>query len=155
MARVKYNFWNRYKFKINGLVLLLSCYFLYQSLFPQFPAPLEIKKIGSFEVSPMPYNLEPPYLHDGVYTKDFFITFSKGEVSNIRQAYLSIGKSLQPLTELEKGSEGILHGSQHGQEVHAIAPKLLEPEHKIWLIIENWQGEQMVTFWELPEALLE
>ncbi|MFT6835536.1 MAG: hypothetical protein ACJA0H_001576 [Francisellaceae bacterium] len=154
MARANNNFWNRYKFKINGLVLILSCYFLYQSLFPKFPDSLETKKIGAFEVSAMPFNLGPPYLHDGVYTKDFFLTFSKGQIKDIRQAYLNLGKRPLPLSELQKGSEGILHGSQHGQEVHAIAPKLLEPEHKIWLTIEDWQGKQVVTSWNLSKELL-
>jgi hypothetical protein len=154
MARANNNFWNRYKFKINGFVLILSCYFLYQSLLPQFPDTLETKEIGVFEVSAMPFNLDPPYLHGGVYAKDFFLTFSKGQIKDIRQAYLNIGKRPLPLSELQKGSEGILHGSQHGQEVHAIAPRLLELEHKIWLTIESWQGKQMVTSWNLSKELL-
>lgn len=154
MARVKNNFWNRNKYKINGLILILSCYFLYQSLFPQFPDALKSKTVGEFEVSAMPYNLEPPYLHHGVYTKDFFLTFSKGDVKNIRQAYLNIGASPLPLLTLQQGSDGILHGSQHGQEVHAIAPKLFTADDKIWLTIENWQNKQFVVSWDLPEAML-
>ena len=154
MARTYNTLWNRYKFKCNGLVLLFSVYFLYQSLTPQFPEALMAKPLGSFDVSPMPYNLDPPYLHDGHYTKDFFITFKKGNVSDIRQAYLNIGLQALPLEVMQKGDEGILHGSQHGQEVHGISPKVLKPNDKIWLTIENWRGEVMVTYWDLPQGLL-
>lgn len=155
MARMNNTLWNRYKFKLNGLVLLLSVYFLYKALTPEFPDSFTPKQLGTFEVSPMPYNLDPPYLHDGHYTKDFFITFSKGNVSDIRQAYLNIGKQAIALTILEQDHEGILHGSQHGQEVHGISPKTLVATDKVWLTIETWQGDMMVTHWDLPKALLE
>ncbi|NQY89022.1 MAG: hypothetical protein HRT51_15005 [Colwellia sp.] len=154
MARVNNNLWNRYKYKINALVLLLSVYFLYQSLNPKFPDTWNTQKIGLFEITPMPFNLEPPYLHDGHYTKDFFLVFSQGKIDDIRQAYLNIGSKPLPLSTLQAGDSGILHGSQHGQEVHAIAPKTLKTEDKVWLTIENWQGEQVVTYWELPKELL-
>jgi hypothetical protein len=107
MARIKNTIWNRYKYKINGLMLVLVCYFLYQSLFPQFPDAWETQAVGAFEITPMPYNLDPPYLHDGTYTKDFLLLFSQGQVNKIRQAYLNI---------------------------------------------ENWQGQQQVISWKLPDA---
>ncbi|MGL1956841.1 MAG: hypothetical protein OCD00_05930 [Colwellia sp.] len=154
MARINNSLWNRYKYKINGLVIILSCYFLYQSLYPKFPETWDAQKIGSFEITPMPYNLDPPYLHDGHYTKDFFLIFSQGNVSDIRQAYLNIGEKALSLATLQVGDEGILHGSQHGQEVHAIAPVIIKPNHKVWLTIENWQGEQLVTHWDIPTVLL-
>lgn len=154
MARLNNNFWQRNKFKINTLVLILPIYFLYQSLNPTFPDALQVKKIGSFEVSPMPYNLDPPYSHDGHFTKDFFITFHQGKVADIRQAYLNIGVKPLSLAKLEVGDEGILHGSQHGQEVHAISPEVLKTQDKIWLTIEDWQGKQLITHWDLPVELL-
>lgn len=155
MAQLNHSFWHRYKYKLSGLVLILPFYFLYQSLYPQFPDVWQKQKIGSFEIAPMPYNLDPPYLHDGHLSKDFFLTFSQGKVADIRQAYLNIGSKALPLAELQAGDEGILHGSQHGQEVHAIAPKKLTVKHKLWLTIETWQGEQMVTSWDLPKVLLQ
>lgn len=154
MARVSNSVWNRYKYKINGLTILLSVYFLYQSLNPQFPATWDARKLGSFEVQAMPYNLDPPYFHDGHYTKDFFLIFNKGDINDIRQAYLTIGRSAIPLSTLESGDGGILHGSQHGQEVHAITPKELRSDYKVWLTIEDWQGKQFVTHWDLPAELL-
>ena len=154
MARVSTSFWHRHKYKVNGFFLILPVYFLYQSLFPEFPKIWTAQKIGSFEIAPMPYNLDPPYLHDGHYTKDFMLIFSQGNIAHIRQAYLNIGEEALPLVTLQAGDEGILHGSQHGQEVHAIAPEIIKPEHKMWLTIESWQGKQLVTSWDLPKELL-
>jgi len=154
MARVNSSFWFRNRYKFNGLFLILPFYFFYQSLFPEFPEAWNAQQIGSFEISPMPYNLDQPYFHDGHFIKDFFLIFSQGKVTDIRQAYLNIGIKPLPLAALQKGGEGILHGSQHGQEVHAIAPEKLKFGDKMWLTIENWQGKKMVTSWNLPKELL-
>ena len=154
MARAKNSLWHRHKYKINAFVLILPIYFLYHSLFPEFPDAWGTKEIASFQITPAPYDLEPPYLHDGHYIKDFMLTFSQGNIADIRQAYLNIGYAALPLTTLQAGDVGILHGSQHGQEVHAIAPAVIEAGHKMWLTIENWQGKQIVTSWDLPKALL-
>jgi hypothetical protein len=154
MVNFKNSLWQRYKYKLNGLLLILPFYFLYQSLSPEFPDAWETQKIGSFEVTPMPYNLDPPYLHDGSYTKDFFFTVNQGDIQEIRQAYVNIGKQALPLNILAGGNEGILHGSQHGQEAHAISPKRLKAEDKVWLTIEDWTGKQSVTSWNIPTILL-
>ncbi|MFD2165908.1 hypothetical protein ACFSJY_06475 [Thalassotalea euphylliae] len=155
MARVKNTWWNRNKFKMSGLVIVLSAVFFYQSLNPKFPELWSAKVIGEYNVSPMPFNLKQPYLHHGVYTKDFFLIFNKGQVKNIRQAYLNIGTKALPLASLEQGEDGILHGSQHGQEVHAISPKVLSEKDKLWLTIENWNGEVLVTYWDIPVQFLD
>lgn len=154
MARAKQSFWHRHKYKINGAVLVLPFYFLYQSLFPVFPEAWKTTKLGDYEIAPTPYDLAQPYQHEGHYTKDFLLIFSQGKVENIRQAYFNIGKAPVTLAELQSGDEGILHGSQHGQEVHAIAPAKIRAEHKAWLTIESWQGEQLVTSWEIPKAFI-
>jgi len=70
MARVNNTIWNRYKYKLNGLVLILPFIFLYQSLTPEFPPTWQPKDVGSFSVTPMPYNLDAPYLHHDTYTKE-------------------------------------------------------------------------------------
>ncbi|WP_286234563.1 hypothetical protein [Thalassotalea sediminis] len=154
MARAKNNLWNRYKYKINGVVILLAGYFLYTTLFPQFPDTWAAKKVGQFEVTPMPYNLDAPYFHDGVYTKDFFLMFNEGDVNSIKQAYLTIGEKALPLETLAAEDHGILHGSEHGQEVHGLAPKELTSNHRVWLTIQTWQGEILLTSWPLPQSLL-
>jgi hypothetical protein len=154
MARVKSSLWQRHKYKINGLVLILPFYFLYQSLFPVFPDSLRTQQIGEYTVTPTPYDLDAPYLHGGHYTKDFMLMFNEGDIKDIRQAYVNIGKTALPLSQLQLADEGVLHGSQYGQEVHAIAPEVIQAEHKLWLTIENWQGKQLILSWNLPEKLL-
>jgi len=154
MARIKNNIWNRYKYKINGGIILLSCYFLYQSLYPTFPDTLPPQTIGEFEVMPIPYNDQPPYFHHGGYVKDFILIFNQGDMDNIRQAYLNIGEKALPIEKLQVHGDGILHGSKHGQEVHAVSSEVLTGNDKIWLTIETWQGQQQITNWSIPKALL-
>ncbi len=149
------SWWDRNKYLLNGLILILVGYFFYQSLHPKFPELWPAKQVGEFELAPMPFDLEQPYLHHGIYTKDFFLFINKGDVNNIRQAYINIGDKPMTLEELESTGDGILHGSQHGQEVHAIAPKQIQTKHKMWLTLENWQGQQFVVSWEFPEVMRE
>ena len=154
MARLNNSLWHRHKYKLNALVLILPCWFFYQSLAPEFPALWPAKQIGAYEISPMPFDLKQPYMHDESYVKDFMLIFKQGDIAQIRQAYLNIGAAALPLATLQAGTDGILHGSQHGQHVHAIAPEALQATHKGWLTIENWQGEQLITSWNLPDNLL-
>ena len=153
MARSN-SFWQRHKYQLNGLVLVLPIWFLYQSLTPAFPPAWPAQQVGEFEIAPMPLNLEPPYAHHDEYVKDFYLTFSQGEISRIRQAYVNIGPAALPLAQLEQSEEGILHGSRHGQHVHAIAPKSLSANDKVWLTLQTWQGETLVSSWHLSAELI-
>ena len=153
MAR-RNSVWQRHKYKLNGLVLLLPFWFLYQSLTPVFPPAWPAQQVGGFEIAPMPLNLAPPYAHHDQYVKDFMLMFSQGDISSIRQGYLNIGPQALPLAQLQQGEEGILHGSRHGQHVHAIAPKTLSASDKVWLTLQTWQGDILTTSWDLPPELL-
>ncbi len=155
MTLVNNNLLHRYKYKLNSLILILPFYFLYQALFPIFPDAWHTKEINSFKITPMPYNLDAPYFHDGSYVKDFILTFKQGNIKYIRQAYVNIGKEAIPFVKLQAGEQGILHGSQHGQEVHAIAPRTIKSTDKLWLTIEDWQGEKTVASWDIPEELIQ
>ena len=143
------SFWQLKKYYLNSLVLVLPLWFLYQSLTPVFSPMWPAQQIGQFEIAPMPLNLQPPYAHHDQYVKDFMLTFSKGDISAIRQGYLNIGPAALPLAQLQQGEEGILHGSRHGQHVHAIAPKILTTGDKVWLTLQTWQGDTLTTSWEL------
>ncbi|MBU2114509.1 MAG: hypothetical protein KKE94_12165 [Gammaproteobacteria bacterium] len=154
MARSN-SFWQRQKYKLSGLVLLLPLWFLYQSLTPEFPPAWPAQQLGEFEIAPMPLNLEPPYAHHDKYVKDFYLTFSQGEISSIRQGYVNIGTAALPLAQLQQGEDGILHGSRHGQHVHAIAPAAFSAGDKVWLTLQTWQGELLTTSWDLPPLLLQ
>lgn len=155
MARRYNTFWQRNKFKLSGLVLILPFWFLYQSFQVDFPDTWEAQQLGPFEVTPMPLDLDAPYAHHDDYVKDFMLMFSQGEVADIRQGYLSIGPEPLPLAKLEQDDQGILHGSRHGQHVHGIAPASLSANDKVWLTIQDWQGEVYVANWELPPELVE
>jgi hypothetical protein len=77
----------------------------------------------------------------------------KGAIANIRQGYLTIGETALPLAELQKDHAGIIHGSAHSQEAHAFSPPTLTAQHKLWLTIQDWQGNEWVESWELPVEL--
>ncbi|SNY49111.1 hypothetical protein SAMN06297280_1257 [Arsukibacterium tuosuense] len=148
-------FWQQHKFKLNGLVLLLPLWFLYDSLTPEFPPAWPAQQLGQFEIAPIPLDLKPPYAHHDEYVKDFYLSFTQGDIAAIRQGYLNIGPAPLPLAELQQGEEGILHGSRHGQHVHAIAPPQLTATDKVWLTLQTWQGELLTTSWQLPDELVQ
>lgn len=154
MARLQRTFWQRHRFKLNGLILILPIWFYYESLNPVFPPALNTQDIGNYQITPMPFNMDPPYAHDGSFVKDFLLIFNKGDISHIRQAYLNIGEQALPIEQLQQGSDGILHGSRHGQHVHAIAPAKIEAQHRVWLTMQDWQGELLVTSWDVPHTLV-
>lgn len=155
MAKTYATPWHRYKYLLSSLVLILPVIFLYQSLNPIFPDALSEQSIGEYTVVPMPFDLEPAYQHDGVYVKDFLLTFKHGKISNIRQAFLNIGEVPIAMDQVKTTSaeEGFLHGNRHGQHVHALAKQDITMNDSIWLTIENWDGEVLTARWNLPEAM--
>lgn len=155
MAKVYATPWHRYKFLLSGLLLILPFVFLYQSLNPTFPDALPEQAVGDYVIAPMPYDLDGPYQHDGQYVKDFLLTFKQGNISNIRQAFLSISKEPMAATQLRMvdEAEGFLHGSRHGQHVHALAKQTISADDRIWLTIENWNGNVLTANWAIPAAM--
>lgn len=151
MKNTKNGFWTKYKYLFNGLLIALPILFLYQSLNPNFPATLGTQTLAEFEISAMPFDAKPPYLHDGVFVKDFMVTFSKGNLDDIRQAYLNIGDQALPLQQMQQAAEGILHGSRYGKHVHALASKHILPTDKVWLTIERWDGRIEHVSWDWHE----
>ncbi|WP_440905273.1 hypothetical protein ACMZOO_02720 [Catenovulum sp. SX2] len=153
MAR-KNSLWQKNKYWLNAWILVLPAWFFYQSLYPTFPDALGSQQVGNFEITLMPYDEDAPYTHDGVYVKDFLLTFSKGQIGDIKQAYLNIGEHSLPLEQFADRSEGILHGTKHGQHVHALAKQTLLPSDKIWLTMQTWSGESFIASWEVPKHLV-
>ncbi|MBN7819267.1 hypothetical protein [Bowmanella yangjiangensis] len=155
MARVQNTFWQRNKFKLSGLILILPFWYLYQGMYPVFPPALETQQLGPFVVTPMPFDHNPAYAHHDEYVKDFLLTFEQGNVAQVRQAYLNIGPQPLALDSLQQGESGILHGSRHGQHVHGIAKASFDNNDRIWLTIEDWQGQRYQAVWPLPSELLQ
>ncbi|MCU4675232.1 hypothetical protein N7931_06255 [Catenovulum sp. 2E275] len=154
MAQRSSTWWQRNKFCLSGLILILPFIFLYQSMNPKFPDAWGEKTVGEFKITPMPFNMDPPYSHHDEYVKDFLLMFGEGDIKNIRQAYFSLGEAPHKLSKLALDEEGILHGSRHGQHVHAIAPPAISAKDKAWLIIETWQGDVLTQSWDIPQALV-
>lgn len=148
------NWWQRYKYTLSGLLLILPVWYIYDSLNPEFPPLWPAKHVGHFEISPMPFDLKQPYSHHDEYVKDFLFIFSQGNPDDIRQSYVNIGASALSLEDLADHDEGILHGSRHGQHAHAIAPPSISADDKLWLTIETWDGERLSVNWEIPAELI-
>jgi len=155
MARRKNTFWNRNKFKLSGLILILPIYFLYEQLQPPvFPDVWEEKSAGPFEIAIQPLNDEAPYAHHEDWVKDFAAYVNDGEVGDIRQGYVNIGEEPVALEALQKDDVGILHGSELLQHVHAIAPQQYQPEHRVWVTLQTWDGNVHKASWQLPDNWL-
>lgn len=154
MALTQSLFWLKYKYKLSGLILVLPLIFLYQSLNPTFPPPWPSQQLGAFKIAPMPLDMKAPYKHHGEYVKDFMLIFEQGDVAHIRQAYVNIGPEALPFEVFQKGENGVLHGTKHGQHVHAITATRLSAMDSLWISIQNWQGEWLVSKWPVPETAL-
>lgn len=152
MARLQATFWHKHKFKLSGLLLLLPVYFFYQSLHPSFPASLPAQQIGALTVAPMPLDMAPPYQHDGEYIKDFMLLFNAGNPDAMRQAFMNIGPAPLPYAQQIAHDLGVLHGSRYGMHVHALSPETFSRADRLWLTVENWQGERKAISWPLPAA---
>ena len=144
----------RWPYLLNALILVLPVWFYYQMQNPVFPPALEQKSVAGFSVTPIPLDTNPPYQHDGVYVKDFLLTFGPGEVSSIRQGYLSVGETPRSLADMLEHDEGLLHGSEHGQHVHAITTETLNQQQRLWLTLQDWQGNVHQVSWSLPAYLV-
>lgn len=144
----------RHKYKLNALILLLPISF-YNGWFSSYPSSWTAKQIGEFTVKPLPLDFNPPCVHHGTdnnsYAKDFMVLFRQGNVKNIRQAYLTIGPKAPFLSELQQSDAGLLHGSPRAQSAHAISPMAYGNNDKLWLIIQDWQMQELVVSWELPQ----
>lgn len=154
MARLQSTWWQQKKYLLNALVLILPCVFIYQALNPTFPDLWQEHTMGEYKIAPMPLNMEQPYSHHNEYVKDFYLAFNQGDISNIRQAYLNIGPAPLPLSEFAKSDEGIMHGTDHGQHAHAVAPATISQNDKLWVTIQTWQNELLQHSWDIPQQLI-
>lgn len=139
--------WQRVCYYLSGFLLLLPCWYLWQALHPQFPPEWPEQTIGPFTAAPTPLDDAPPYAHDGARQKDFSVRFCDGCIPQIRQAYLSVGPAAAPLPE---NADGILHGNNLLQHVHAPFPAQVQAGDQLWLSVQQWNGEVHSVAWPLP-----
>ncbi|MCC2615322.1 hypothetical protein LJ739_03610 [Aestuariibacter halophilus] len=143
----------RVLFRSNAVLLVLPLWYLYQSLNPTFPDPLAQQSIEELTVTPMPLDNEAPYMHDGVYVKDFMVTFTPNDISPLRQSFMHIGPEPLDIATLEQRFEGMLHGSRYGQHVHALAPQIIGAKDKLWLTVQFWDGRTGLASWSLSKRV--
>lgn len=137
----------RWKFLLNGLLLLAPGWFFYASLAPEWPAEWAEQPVGPFTAAPMPLSDDPPIAYDGGYVKDFSFRFCEGCVARIRAAHVSVGPAPAPVPG---GHEGVLHGSSLAQHVHVPFPAEIGPEDRLWLSVQDWAGAMHHVSWPLP-----
>lgn len=142
-------FWQRWRFHLNGLLLILPFWYLYQSLNPAFPAAWPQQAVGPFTATPVPSDTDEPYEHDGALVKDFSVKLCAGCVEKIRQAYVSVGP--QPAAS-PQGYEGILHGNNFGLHAHVPFPHQLQDDDLFWITLEEWNGERHHGAWSLDQV---
>ncbi len=138
--------WTRWKYLLNGFLIVAPFWFFYQAMTQTFPAEWPEQTIGPFTAAISPADDAPPYSHHGSYVKDFSVRFCTGCVDNIRVAYLHVGK--QPAA-LADDLEGILHGGAVSQNAHAPYPLSLQPDDRLWLTVQEWNGAIHHTSWPL------
>lgn len=147
MARVRRTLWHKSRYWLNGFVIVLPVYFLYDSLTPAPPPEAwEMQVIGPFEVTPTPADNALPYQHDGEWVKDFSVQFCAGCVKKIRLAYMSVGEQPAPVPA---GAEGILHGNHQMQHVHAPYPLERTEQDRLWISVQEWSGDLHHASWPL------
>ena len=138
----------RWRYCLNGFLLILPFWYLYQQLTPTFPAPLAEKGIGPFTVQPRPSNEEPAYDYGDDYFKDFSLTFCDGCVDKIRFAYMSVGPEPAPMPE---DAYGVIHGNSEVQHAHAPFPEKVSEVDKLWVTVQDWQGNSYHASWSLSD----
>ncbi|WP_024850373.1 hypothetical protein [Hydrogenovibrio kuenenii] len=142
-------FWLRYRFWINGFILLLPFWFLYQALTPPPLEPKWAKKQnGEFSAEVRPMDKEPPYLHDGEREKDFSVIFGDSCANRVKQAYLKVATSAPNLPD---DDSGIVHGNTSIQHAHVPFPDVIKTDDRLWLTIQDWQGRIIQLSWVLEK----
>lgn len=132
--------------RLSVVLLIAPVWFLYQSMNPVFPVAWLEQSIGPFTATPTPADNNSPYYYDGEYYKDFSVRLCEGCAAKVRRAFLSIGtKAAIPDDE----SVGVLHGGRFILHAHAPSPAQTSGSDRLWLIIEDWHGEQYQQSWPI------
>ncbi|MFA9462144.1 hypothetical protein [Thiohalorhabdus methylotrophus] len=139
----------RWKYLINGLVLLAPVWFLYDRLTPApLPAPWPEHRAGPVTAAPRPLDDGPPHRHDGMFVKDFRVRLCEGCAARIRSAHLRAAPA--PPT-IPADAAGVLHGHGAARHVHAPYPPQPGADDRLWLTVQTWDGEVHHASWPLPE----
>lgn len=146
------NLWQRGKFHVSALVMLVPVPFLpdYLAEKPQPRVP-EIHR----QVTAGPFALglstedRPPYRGSaGERMKDYDVSFRPGDMDVIRGVFLRVGKPRNLRTA------GALAGSgPYRQHAHVMVPDPLTGAEELWVTVETWGGQVHQASVPLSEVL--
>jgi hypothetical protein len=148
MAATTRTFWQRWRFRLNGLLLVAPVWFFYDALTPVFPPAWPEQAIGPFTATPTPADGAPPYVHDGALVKDFSVRFCTGCVASIRTGHVSVGPAPVPAPD---GYDGVLHGNAISQHVHVPFPAQASAADRLWISVQEWNGQVHSASWPLTQ----
>ncbi|MBW7900093.1 MAG: PepSY domain-containing protein [Rhodocyclaceae bacterium] len=136
--------WKRWRFHLSALLLILPLVCLPEYLEDQKPASrqgLGKREIGQFQVGPWlvrmgEWRIEAPKFHDGEYEKGFTLALCRDCTSQVKAAYLRVGK---PRGDI-RTSGTLFTGSPYRLFTSLRVPEDLSPDAELWLTLEGWDG---------------
>lgn len=132
-------FWQRNKFHLSGLMLLVPLPFL-PSHFTEKPvfAPAEIHRTltaGPYVVGLVTVDQAPHRGPTGERLKDYSLRIRAGDVDGIRGAFLRVGKPRNLRT-----AGALAFGNPYERRVEVTVPEDLTGTEALWLSVERWDG---------------
>lgn len=144
---------DRWKYHLNGVLVLLPLVFLGDYLAEWAPGPkaeaigLPEQPIGTCRATA---HGDPPLRAEPGNTLDFLVRFRPGCFENVRVAFLAIRDTPpEPASLLAAGYGAILHGGAFNLHAHVAVPERLSGDEALWLVVEDWNGAFHRTAWSL------
>jgi len=145
--------WRRWKYHLNGLLLLLPLVFLGEFIAAREPGP----KPGAVSLPDRSVagcaarlHVEAPAHPEPGGTLDVLLTFPQDCLPEHRILFLAVGESPpDPVPYLLGGNASVLHGGRHNLHAHVPVPEEFRGDEALWLFIEDWQGAFHRTSWPL------
>lgn len=147
------DFWQRYKFHLSGLMMLVPLPFLPEYLTdkPIFE-PAEIHrpvKAGPYEMVLVSHD-EPPHLEPtGEMSMEFHLQIAGTDIDSIRATFLRVDK---PRNLRVAGALGFGNPYERGFEV--LMPPQLSGQEELWLSVESWDGTVHQTSLPLSDMMV-
>lgn len=143
-------YWRRWKFQICWALALLPLVYLMSYFDTGMKSPartFETLQVGPWTATLMEEDADPPHRRgDGRLTKTYLVRFCDACRSDIRGAFISVGK---PANKRIPGA--LLHGNPYVWDAHLVFPKALDGAATIWLTAEGWDGSVQHAAWPLPD----
>jgi|AGTN01.2.fsa_nt_gi hypothetical protein len=132
-------FWQRGKFHLSALVMLVPLPFLPRYL-AEKPPPVAPEIHRQVAVGPFALGLvtldRPPYRGSaGERMKDYDVRFQPGDMESIRGVFLRVGKPRNLRT-----AGALAGGGVYRQHAHVMLPDQLSGSEDLWLTVEKWDG---------------